>query len=449
VGESMYPRFEEAGDYSSPTPSLFSKQSDRVSAAKNGGRDMKRIHIEQLKVQNFRTLQNVEFDRLSPLTVLVGANGSGKSAVFDVFAFLAECFEVGLRRALNKRGRVRELRSRNAEGPISIEIGYREGDYPPITYHLSVDEKDGSPVVVEEWMEWQRGAGEKPLRFLEYREGKGRAIAGELPGESDRYREVPLKSADLLAVGVLGQFGEHPRVVALRDFIGSWFSSYLSADSARSLPEAAPQERLSRTGDNLASVIQFLLERHPDRLGVIFEALRHRIPHIEKVLTETTADGRLLLRVKDAPFSQPVLARFASDGALKLLAYLVLLYDPAPPPFVGIEEPENFLHPRLLEGLAEECRQASERTQLLVTTHSPFFVNALRPEEVWVLWRDERGYTQSKRAANVEGVADFVREGGLLGELWMEGYLGDLAPLYEKDTYEGGKKGRTFEATGL
>ena len=86
------------------------------------------------------------------------------------------------------------------------------------------------------------------------------------------------------------------------------------------------------------------------------------------------------------------MARFASDGTLKMLAYLTLLHDPVPPPFIGIEEPENFLHPRLLYGLAEECREAARATQVLVTTHSPFFLDALRPEEVRVLWRDESGY---------------------------------------------------------
>lgn len=397
--------------------------------------------IEYLKVQNFRVLRDVEFDDLSSLTVLLGPNGSGKSTVFDVFAFLAECFEMGLRRAWDKRGRAKELRSRNAEGPITIEIKYREPDYPLITYHLSVDEKGGNPVVVEEWLQWRRGQRGRPFRFLEYREGKGQAVSGESPDEKDQRIDIPLKSADLLAVNALGQFEEHPRVAALRDFITGWYVSYLSADSARGQPEAGPQERLSRTGDNLANVIQYLLEQHPDRLDAIFEALRRRVPRIEKVLSETMPDGRLLLQIKDAPFSHPVLARFASDGTLKMLAYLVLLYDPAPPPFIGIEEPENFLHPRLLPGLAEECRRASERTQLLVTTHSPFFLNALRPEEVWVLWRDEQGYTQTKRVADIEHVAEFVRHGALLGDLWMEGYLGVGDPLVNEGMPSGRGQG--------
>lgn len=388
-----------------------------------------RARIDYLKVKNFRALRNVEFKGLTPLTVLLGPNGSGKSTVFDVFAFLAECFELGLRRAWDKRGRAKELRTRGSDGPVSIEIKYEEPGYPLITYHLAVDEGKSGPVVVEEWLQWRRGQHGKPFRFLDYREGRGRAASGEKPDEQDKRLEIPLKSADLLAVNALGQFAEHPRVAALRDFITGWYVSYLSADSARGQPEAGPQERLTRTGDNLANVVQYLEEQHPGRLEEIFQTLRRRVPRVERVLAENMPDGRLLLQIKDAPFEHPILARFASDGTLKMLAYLLLLYDPAPPPFIGIEEPENFLHPRLLPELAEECRAAAERTQILATTHSPFFLNALRPEEVRVLWRDEQGYTQTKCAAELAGVQAFVRNGALLGHLWMEGQLGVGDPL--------------------
>ncbi len=385
--------------------------------------------IVYLKVQNFRALREVEFKDLQPLTVLLGPNGSGKSTVFDVFAFLAECFELGLRRAWDKRGRAKELKTRGCDGPVSIEIKYKELRYPLITYHLAVDEGRRGPVVIEEWLQWRRGQRGKPFRFLDYREGQGRAVSGELPDEQDQRVEIPLKAPDLLAVNALGQFAEHPRVAALRDFITGWHVSYLSTDSTRGQPEAGPQEQLTKTGDNLANVIQYLAERHPQELERIFEVLRQRVPRVERVLADIMPDGRLLLQIKDAPFSQPVLARFASDGTLKMLAYLVLLHDPEPPPFIGIEEPENFLHPRLLPELAEECREACKRTQLLATTHSPFFLNALRPEEVRVLWRDEQGYTQASRAADLPGVSEFVDHGALLGHLWMEGQLGVGDPL--------------------
>lgn len=385
--------------------------------------------IEYLRVKNYRALRDVELRNITPLTVLLGPNGSGKSTIFDVFAFLSECFESGLRRAWDRRGRAKELKTRGSEGPLAIEIKYREPGYSPITYHLAIDERRGAPVVVEEWLQWTRGSQGKPFRFLNYREGQGQAISGESPDIAATRLDIPLKSPDLIAVNALGQFADHPRVATLRDFITGWYVSYFSVDETRGQPEAGPQERLSRTGDNVANVIQYLAEQHPERLEKVFEVLRQRVPRVERVLAETMADGRLLLQIKDAPFEHPVLARFASDGTLKMLAYLVLLYDPSPPPFIGIEEPENFLHPRLLPELAEECRKASERGQLLATTHSPFFVNALRPEEVRVLYRDEEGYTHAVRAADLEGIPEFMNAGAQLGHLWLEGHFSIGDPL--------------------
>ena len=125
--------------------------------------------IEYLRVQNFRALRDVELKKLTPMTVLLGPNGSGKSTVFDVFAFLAECFESGLRRAWDKRGRARELKTRGADGPLVIEIKYRERPKSPlITYHLSVDESAGAPVVVHESLAWKRKSHGRPFRFLEH-----------------------------------------------------------------------------------------------------------------------------------------------------------------------------------------------------------------------------------------------------------------------------------------
>ena len=147
----------------------------------SGQRSRSLPRIEYLKVQNFRALREVEFKDLTPLTVLLGPNGSGKSTVFDVFAFLAECFELGLRRAWDKRGRARELKTRGSEGPVTIEIKYREPGYSLITYHLAVDERSTGPVVVEEWLQWKRGSWGAPFRFLDYREGQGTAVSGEKP----------------------------------------------------------------------------------------------------------------------------------------------------------------------------------------------------------------------------------------------------------------------------
>lgn len=387
--------------------------------------------IEYLRVQNYRALHDLELRGLRPLTVFLGPNGSGKSTVFDVFAFLSECFSVGLRKAWDKRGRFKELRTRGANGPILIELKYREKPKSPIiTYHLSIDENNRGPFVKEEWLKWKRGVRYgQPFKFLHFSEGKGQVVSGESPDEQDERIEEQLDSPEMIAVNTLGQFAKHPRVSALRRFITGWYLSYLTADNTRGVPEAGPQERLSATGDNLPNVIQYLKEQYPDRLDQVLSILRSRVPKLDSVEAHLMMDGRLVLRIKDAPFAEPILAKFASDGTLKMLSYLTVLHDPIPPQLIGIEEPENHLHPRLLPELAEECRNVSGNTQLMVTTHSPFFVSGLRPNELWVLYRDERGFTQSVRASDIQGVTEMMEEGGQLGQLWMEGFFGIGDPL--------------------
>jgi predicted ATPase len=250
-----------------------------------------------------------------------------------------------------------------------------------------------------------------------------------MPDEEDHRVEEKLSAPDMLAVSTLGQLARHPRVSALRSFITGWYLSYLSADQTRSVPEAGAQERLSATGDNLPNVIQYLQERYPGRLQEVLRTLARRVPRLERVDSSFLADGRLLLQVKDAPFDRPILAKYASDGTLKMLAYLTVLYDPDPPPLIGIEEPENQLHPRLLAALAEECRLAAAQSQLMATTHSPFFVNGLQPDEVWVLYRKPDGYTRARRASRLPDVEAFMDQGALLGHLWIEGHFGVGDPL--------------------
>lgn len=415
--------------------------SDDASTRRNKSKRPAPARIEYLGVKNYRALRSVEFKNITPLMVLIGPNGSGKSTVFDVFNFLSECFEYGLRHAWDRRGRSREIKTRGQEEPVVIELKYRERPrHPIITYHLAIDEGEKGPFVAEEWLQWRRGSHGKPFRFLEYHKGKGRAISGDMPDEEDHRVETPLRSPDLIAVNTLGQFAEHPRVAALREFITDWYVSYLSIEDTRGQPEAGPQERLSKTGHNLPNVIQYLKEQHPERLKEIFETLQRRVPRLERVQADPMPDGRLLLQIKDAPFDRPILSRYASDGTLKMLAYLVVLMDPEPPHFVGIEEPENFLHPRLLEELAEECRAASDRSQLLVTTHSPSFVNGIRPEEIRIIYRNEDGYSEVKRASEVQGVEEFVEAGASMGHLWLEGQFKVGDPWTDFGSAEGGNQ---------
>lgn len=386
--------------------------------------------IEYLRVQNYRALRDLELKNITPLTALVGPNESGKSTVLDVFAFLSDSFQFGLRRAWEERGRFRQLRTLGVDEPIVIELKYREAfESPLITYHLAIGETTKGPYIIEEWLQWPQEHKNEPFRLLEFQEGSGIIIAGENPDTHTPRITEQLNAPDVLAVNTLGQFKKYPRVSALRTFITDWNFFHLTAKDTRSISESSPREQLSATGDNLAKVLQYLKEQHPENLEKILHALAVKIPGLERVEIETAPDGNLLLQIKDTAFNRPISAKFASSGVLQMLQYLTILHDPEPPRLIGIEEPENYLHPRLQSDLAGEFREASADSQLLVTTHSSFFIDSLRPEEVWILYRDENGYTKARCAAEMRGIKSFIEHGAALGQLWTENYFEVGDPL--------------------
>ncbi|RNL86045.1 AAA family ATPase [Halostreptopolyspora alba] len=387
--------------------------------------------ITRVQVKNYRVLRDLDLRELRSFMVLVGPNGSGKSTLFDVFAFLGDCFTEGIRRACDKRGGLDEIRSRGSSGPVTIAITYesevRIGGKPKrrkLSYSIDlVESESGRPVVARELLRWSITPGPgRPRHIIDFAKGKGK-VADEESGHSS---EEELSGPDVLAVSALGQLRTHPRVMALKEFVSGWYMSYLTIDDERTTPVAGPQERLSRSGDNLSNVLQYLKETHPRRLNTIIDRLREAVPALGDVTYEESPDGRLILMLRDQPFERPVLARYASDGTLKMLSYLVVLSDPDPAPFIGIEEPENFLYPQLLADLANWCRDAARNSQVLVTTHSTEFVDACYPTEVVALYRDEDGYTRAIRPETLDTVDTMMRTGGKLGWLWDAGYFDKL-----------------------
>ncbi|WAE72033.1 AAA family ATPase [Streptomonospora nanhaiensis] len=397
--------------------------------------------ITRLKVENYRTLRSLEIDNLSPFTVLVGPNGSGKSTFFDVFAFLSDCFTDGVRRACDNRGGIAEMRSRGTDGPVTVEITYESlvrlndrSSRRKLTYHLSLGEDSGRPVVERELLRWNSSPGPgRPTHVIDFERGAGK-IADQ---ESGIKEERGLSQPDLLAVSALGQFRNHPRVMALKDFVSGWYMSYLNVEDERRTPVAGPQERLSKTGDNLTNVLQYLQENHPERLEHIIGQLKEAVPGLGEVTYKSSPDGRLVLLVRDQEFERPVLARYVSDGTLKMLSYLVVLADPDPSPFIGIEEPENFLYPSLLPGLAARCRGAAQKSQVLVTTHSTEFVGACQPEEVLALYRGQDGYTRVTRPSESETVQSMMESGAQMGWLWESGFFDLPEPTTVASEYGG------------
>lgn len=398
------------------------------------------MQIEQIRLKNFRAFRDVQMKDIPRFCVLVGANGTGKSTLFAVFAFLRDAMAGNVTTALARLGGSRgfqEVRSRGSSGPIEIELKIRttlaDGHARRITYELHVDERDGRPVVAREVLRYNRGnRGGRPWKFLDFAYGTGAAVTNELEGvadESQLTRETQtLKSPDILAIKGLAQFERFPAVVALGNLIENWHLSDFHISRARPEAEAGFADHLSREGENLSLVVEYLHRQHPQLFNDILDRLKHRVPGISHVEAKTTEEGRVLLKFSDGAFEDPFLARFVSDGTIKMLAYLVLLYDPQPHPLLCVEEPENQLYPTLLWDLAEEFRSYADRgAQVFVSTHSPDFLNAVKLDEVFWLGKVE-GYTQVHRAADDAQLAAYMAQGDRMGYLWKEGLFRGADP---------------------
>lgn len=397
------------------------------------------MRIESIRLKNFRAFQDVHLKDLPGFAVFVGANGTGKSTLFSVFGFLRDAMTTNVTSALGRLGGsrgFREVRSRGCNGPIEIELKFHadlgRGRTNLVTYKLVVDELEGRPVVEQELLQYRRGSSGRPWKFLDFHRGQGEAVTNELADvedERDLVREhQALKGADLLAIKGLAQFEKFPATVALGNLVENWHLSDFHVNRARPEQEVGYAEHLSREGDNLALVIEYLQKQQPKVLERILARLGQRVPGITTVKSKVTEEGRVLLQFRDGAFEDPFLARYVSDGTIKMLAYLVLLHDPKPHPLLCVEEPENQLYPSLLTNLAEEFREYSVRGgQVFVSTHSPDFLNAAELAEVFWLVK-KGGYTSVIRAAEDKQLASYVADGDKLGYLWKQGLFEGADP---------------------
>jgi len=402
--------------------------------------------IEGLRIKNYKALKDVGLGRtianktmkpLEPLTIVIGRNGTGKSTLFDAFGFLADCLKFGVEEACyrQERGGFEKLRSGGQGGPIEFEIYYRESkNARPISYTLIIDLDESSrPYVAVERLR-QRRKGQKhgrPYSFLDLKSGKGAVWAGDSLGiteEEDNDKEhIELDDARFLGIATLGHLKEHPRISLFRRFIEGWYLSYFTPDSARELPRVGPQKHLNRDGSNLGNVVQFMEKEHPKKFKKVLEEIADKIPGIREINTEVSNDGRLLIQFHSEGFDKPFYAQNVSDGTLKMFAYLLLLEDPDPSPLLCIEEPENGLYHKLLQTLVFEFRRAASGkkggVQLFVTTHQPYLLDELNPSEVWILEKQDDGFSSLTRASEIPEVVEMVKQGLLLGSLWYSDHI--------------------------
>lgn len=397
------------------------------------------MKIESIRIENYKAFKDTELKSLPKMVVLLGANGAGKSTFFDVFGFLSDALQQNVTIALNKRGGFAEVITRGCDitkDLIKFEIKFTfNHSLTHGVYNLAIGFMDGHVYISEENLNTEDNIDESFDRanLIQLINKKGAVEVYNGTAQADHFNQdvnfvvdnetsYQMSSPDILAIKGLGQFEQFGVVSKFRELLEKWYVSNFKIENGRNISDVGISDHLSITGDNLAQVTKYMYEYHRELFNALLDKLPRRIPGITQVEAKETEDGRIVLRFKDENFKDPFVARYVSDGTIKMFAYMVLLHDPEPHPLLCIEEPENFLHPDLLLQLCEEIREYSERGgQVFVSTHSPDFVNGLNIDELFFIKKDN-GLSHIY-AVNEDPVAVELAKENQLGWLWRNKYI--------------------------
>ena len=380
---------------------------------------------------------------LEPLNVLIGPNGSGKSNLVEALSVL-RAVPRDLPLPIRQGGGVKDWlwkadSSREGDRPAtgsgmdssraSIELVFTEGQLarfnsgdPAVRYRLVFGAEGDSFVVLDERLEnvEPRPGESKPYFYFGYE--RGRAVLNVKDGRRELRWEAIDRTQSILSQRrdpeVYPELGRLADVLARIRVYRSWHFGPDAAVRAACRPDVRT-DHLSEEFDNLPARLA-ALKGNPVVKRRLVELVRELAPEFDdfEVVPE---GGTLSLYLTEGDLSIP--ARRLSDGTLRYLCLLAILVDPNPPPLLAIEEPELGLHPDIHLQLAGLLRDASTRTQLVVTTHSDMLVDALTdtPEAVVVCEKVD-GSTQLRRldSENLKPWLEKYR----LGELWTRGELG-------------------------
>ncbi|RKN60735.1 ATPase [Streptomyces klenkii] len=393
----------------------------------------------ELRVENFRSLRDVTIP-LGPLTVLVGPNGVGKSNVLKVFDFLAAIIRTDLQPALDERGGFDEVAFWGGERPptyLKIQLQATWTTHAslkaPDEYSLTIrrrsapNKRDSYTLSRQESFTFKRTQGRG--RRITVSGGEARVVEERAGRESDSGSfGIQRLSSGLSTLPRLGRSDGGEEVARVADRLSSFRVFDVNVAAARQ-PTRARSTLAGRLESHAENLAAFLVQLSADeeRWNLLTQDARRILPQLETIEFEQVGgySDRLAVVLHERGLRRTTPLADASFGTVRLLGLLAMLYDPHPPALTCVEEIDHGLHPQALELIVERLREASERTQLIVATHSPALVDRLQPEEFVVCDRDEEGASTIPALSTAE-VKEIVAETGdqPLGELWFSGVLG-------------------------
>ncbi|MEM9457869.1 MAG: AAA family ATPase [Myxococcota bacterium] len=345
-----------------------------------------RPFVRRVRLKNYKSIARCDV-ALGRLVALVGRNGSGKSNFLDALHFVADGLGTTLDHALRQRGGLAAVRRQGVEQADGFAISL-EFQLPPGvegTYGFEIASRGGSVQVRQEQLDCRWPDGHAFYRVEE----------GELQSSSSP--TTPRTASDRLYLVTLSGLAEYRPIY---DALISMGFYNLNPERMK-LPQSPDAgELLHREGDNVSSVIGRLAEDAPtdmERMGRYLEAIVPGIVGVERVAVGPRETIEFRVRVEGAERPWRFYAMNMSDGTLRSLGVLAAVAQLASHKthvrFVGIEEPETALHPAAAGALVSALREASSRTQIAVTTHSPELLDVLDLSQDTLIVVQSRGGT--------------------------------------------------------
>lgn len=379
--------------------------------------------INHIRIDGFRRLRGLDLP-LKPLMVLIGANGVGKSSLLDAFTLLSSSASGRLNETISQFGGISSLLTRDQAEELSIHIRMEVPNHNPLQYELHLQPKGAGYAISKELLYQESYGHPQPFWHIQSKE---RDIRYFDPSEGKLFRpdweHNPLETSLSQVPRMFRQPEELRRMLATA-------THYHVLDVGPRAPVKLPQAMRPATlpganGEDLVPYLYYLRETDNDRFEAVIDALRAAFPDFESLQFPPVAAGTLSMTWKDRNFSKPLYMHELSEGTLRFLWLVSLLQSPSLSTITMIDEPEVSLHPELLSLLAELMREAAQRTQLIIATHSDRFIRFLQPGEVVVMDIGPGGSASAVWADTLDletWLADFS-----LDEIWRMGRMGGRA----------------------
>jgi len=383
---------------------------------------MREYEIEKIKISGFRRLLSVELP-MQPFTVLIGANGVGKTSILDVLSLLSASASGNLSDMLSDLGGVANILTRGRSQNLSFLVDMKIPDYNPLQYELCIEPTGSGYSISKETLSQDRGRT-NPFRHIDSAYGNIRYFdidAGTILHPNWEYN--PNETSLAQVPKMFSQPEELRRILATAN-------QYHVLDVSSRAPVKLPQPMKPANfpgidGENLTPYLYYLRESDPDRFDTIIDTLRAAFADFGSLSFPPVAAGMLTMIWNDKKIQKPIYLHELSEGTLRFIWLIALLYSPRLSTITMIDEPEVSLHPELLSVLVDVMREASKRTQLVIATHSDRLVRFLRPEEVVVMDIDEDGGTTVTHADSMN--LDAWLKDYSLDEVWQMGVMGGRA----------------------